>query len=313
MYDYLIVGAGLSGAIFAYEANKRGKKVKVIDKRDHIGGNIYCENVEGINVHKYGAHIFHTSNKKVWDYVNQFAEFNNYINSPIANYQGHLYNLPFNMNTFYALRSATELPPFIIKRLPVRLTYDNNYFNDRYQGIPIGGYNIIIEKLLEGIEVELNTDFFADRENMEASATKIVFTGMIDQFFDYQFGELEYRSLRFEHEILDQENYQGNAVVNYTERDIPYTRIIEHKHFEFGTQDKTVITREYPADWKRGDEPYYPINDAKNNAIYEQYLAEAERNGRVIFCGRLADYKYYDMHVTVERALDVVEEELGSI
>ena len=367
MYDYLIVGAGLSGAIFAYEANKRGKKVKVIDKREHIGGNIYCQSVEGINVHKYGAHIFHTSNKKVWEYVNQFAEFNNYINSPIANYQGHLYNLPFNMNTFYALwgtktpqevkdkiaeqtthmqdvepknleeqaikligmdvyeklikgytekqwgRSATELPPFIIKRLPVRLTYDNNYFNDRYQGIPIGGYNVIIEKLLEGIEVELNTDFFTDRENLEASATKIVFTGMIDQFFDYKFGELEYRSLRFEHEILDQENYQGNAVVNYTERDIPYTRIIEHKHFEFGTQAKTVITREYPADWKRGDEPYYPINDAKNNAIYEQYLAEAEKNGRVIFCGRLADYKYYDMHVTVERALDVVEEELESI
>ena len=367
MYDYLIVGAGLSGAIFAYEANKRGKKVKVIDKREHIGGNIYCQSVEGINVHKYGAHIFHTSNKKVWEYVNQFAEFNNYINSPIANYQGHLYNLPFNMNTFYALwgtktpqevkdkiaeqtthmqdvepknleeqaikligmdvyeklikgytekqwgRSATELPPFIIKRLPVRLTYDNNYFNDRYQGIPIGGYNVIIEKLLEGIEVELNTDFFTDRENLEASATKIVFTGMIDQFFDYQFGELEYRSLRFEHEILEKENYQGNAVVNYTERDIPYTRIIEHKHFEFGTQAKTVITREYPADWKRGDEPYYTINDAKNNAIYEQYLAEAEKNGRVIFCGRLADYKYYDMHVTVDRALDVVEEELGSI
>ncbi len=367
MYDYLIVGAGLSGAIFAHEANKRGKKVKVIDKRDHIGGNIYCQSVEGINVHKYGAHIFHTSNKKVWEYVNQFAEFNNYINSPIANYQGHLYNLPFNMNTFYALwgtktpqevkdkiaeqtthmqdvepknleeqaikligtdvyeklikgytekqwgRSATELPPFIIKRLPVRLTYDNNYFNDRYQGIPLGGYNVIIEKLLEGIEVELNTDFFADRKSLEASATKLVFTGMIDQFFDYKFGELEYRSLRFEHEILDQENYQGNAVVNYTERDIPYTRIIEHKHFEFGTQAKTVITREYPADWKRGDEPYYPINDAKNNAIYEQYLAEAEKNGRVIFCGRLADYKYYDMHVTVERALDVVEEELESI
>ena len=357
MYDYLIVGAGLSGAIFAYEANKRGKKVKVIDKREHIGGNIYCQSVEGINVHKYGAHIFHTSNKKVWDYVNQFAEFNNYINSPIANYQGHLYALwgtktpqevkdkiaeqtthmqdvePKNLeeqaikligtDVYEKLikgytekqwgRSATELPPFIIKRLPVRLTYDNNYFNDRYQGIPIGGYNVIIEKLLEGIEVELNTDFFADRENLEASATKIVFTGMIDQFFDYQFGELEYRSLRFEHEILEKENYQGNAVVNYTERDIPYTRIIEHKHFEFGTQAKTVITREYPADWKRGDEPYYPINDAKNNAIYEQYLAEAEKNGRVIFCGRLADYKYYDMHVTVERALDVVEEELGSI
>lgn len=365
MYDYLIVGAGLSGAIFAYEAKKRGKTVKVIDKRDHIGGNIYCQEVEGINVHKYGAHIFHTSNKKVWDYVNQFADFNNYINSPLANYQGQLYNLPFNMNTFYALwgtktpkeveaklaeqtkdlqdtepqnleeqalkligldvyqklikgytekqwgRSATELPPFIIKRLPVRLTYDNNYFNDRYQGIPIGGYNVIIEKLLEGIEVELEADFFKDRQKWEAAADKLVFTGMIDQFFDYQFGELEYRSLRFEHEILDEANYQGNAVVNYTEREIPYTRIIEHKHFEFGQQEKTVITREYPADWQRGDEPYYPINDQRNNAVYARYLEEADKHPEVIFCGRLADYKYYDMHVTVERALEIVEKELG--
>ena len=289
MYDYLIVGAGLSGAIFAYEAAKRGKKVKVIDNRDHIGGNIYCENIEGINVHKYGAHIFHTSNKRVWDYINQFAEFNNYINSPIANYKGKLYNLPFNMNTFYALwgtktpqevkdkiadqtkylqnvepqnleeqaikligpvvyeklikgytekqwgRSATELPPFIIKRLPVRLTFDNNYFNDRYQGIPIGGYNVIVENMLEGVEVELGVDFFVNRKELEASADKIVFTGMIDQYFDYKHGELEYRSLRFEYEVLDEENHQGNAVINYTEREIPYTRIIEHKHFEYGT------------------------------------------------------------------------------
>ena len=325
MYDYLIVGAGLSGAIFAHEATKRGKKVKVIDKRDHIGGNIYCEEVEGINVHKYGAHIFHTSNKKVWDYVNKFAEFNNYINSPVANYKGSLYNLPFNMNTFYAMwgtktpqevkdkiaeqtadmkdvepknleeqaikligpdiyeklikgytekqwgRSATDLPPFIIKRLPVRLTFDNNYF--------------------------------------EASAEKVVFTGMIDQYFDYKHGELEYRSLRFEHEVLDEENHQGNAVVNYTEREIPYTRIIEHKHFEYGTQPKTVITREYPADWKRGDEPYYPINDEKNNAMFAKYQEEAAKNDKVIFCGRLADYKYYDMHVVIERALEVVEKE----
>ena len=363
MYDYLIVGAGLSGAIFAHEATKRGKKVKVIDKRDHIGGNIYCEEVEGINVHKYGAHIFHTSNKKVWDYVNQFAEFNNYINSPVANYKGSLYNLPFNMNTFYAMwgtktpqevkdkiaeqtadmkdiepknleeqaikligpdiyeklikgytekqwgRSATDLPPFIIKRLPVRLTFDNNYFNDRYQGIPIGGYNVIIENMLGDVEVELGVDFFANREELESSAEKVVFTGMIDQYFDYKHGELEYRSLRFEHEILDDENHQGNAVVNYTEREIPYTRIIEHKHFEYGTQPKTVITREYPADWKRGDEPYYPINDEKNNAMFAKYQEEAEKNDKVIFCGRLADYKYYDMHVVIERALEVVANE----
>lgn len=365
MYDYLIVGAGLSGAIFAYEATKRGKKVKVIDKRHHIGGNIYCETVEGINVHQYGAHIFHTSNKKVWDYVNQFAEFNQYINSPLADYKGKLYNLPFNMNTFYAMwgartprevkeiiasqtehlqdtepqnleeqaikligkdiyetlikgytekqwgRSATELPPFIIKRLPVRFTYDNNYFSDRYQGIPIGGYNVIIEKMLDGIEVELNVDFFDNRAELEALADKVVFTGMIDQYFQYQYGELEYRSLRFEHEVLDEENYQGNAVINYTEREIPYTRVIEHKHFEYGTQEKTVITREYPADWSRGEEPYYPINDEKNNAIYAKYVQKAKQQHKVIFCGRLADYKYYDMHLVIERALEVVAVEFG--
>lgn len=366
MYDYLIVGAGLSGAIFAYEATKRGKKVKVIDKRDHVAGNIYCENVEGINVHKYGAHIFHTSNKAVWDYVNQFSDFNQYINSPLANYKGRLYNLPFNMNTFYAMwgtktpqevkekialqtehlkdkepqnleeqaikligkdiyealikgytekqwgRSATDLPPFIIKRLPVRFTYDNNYFSDRYQGIPINGYNAIIEKMLEGIEVELNVDFFAHREELENQAKKVVFTGMIDQYFDYKYGQLKYRGLRFEHETLDMENFQGNAVINYTEREIPYTRIIEHKHFEYGQQEKTVITREYPADWERGDEPYYPINDATNNALFAQYAAEAERyKNKVIFCGRLADYKYYDMHMVIKRALDVVKAEFG--
>ena len=333
--------------------------------RNYLGGNIYCEEVEGINVHKYGAHIFHTSNKKVWDYVNQFAEFNNYINSPVANYKGSLYNLPFNMNTFYAMwgtktpqevkdkiaeqtadmkdvepknleeqaikligpdiyeklikgytekqwgRSATDLPPFIIKRLPVRLTFDNNYFNDRYQGIPIGGYNVIIENMLGDVEVELGVDFFANREELEASADKVVFTGMIDQYFDYKHGELEYRSLRFEHEVLDEENHQANAVVNYTEREIPYTRIIEHKHFEYGTQPKTVITREYPADWKRGDEPYYPTNDEKNNAMFAKCQEEAEKNDKVIFCGRLADYKYYDMHVVIERALEVVEKEFS--
>lgn len=366
MYDYLIVGAGLSGAVFAYEATKRGKKVKVIDKRDHIGGNIYCESVEGINVHKYGAHIFHTSNKRIWDYVHQFATFNHYINAPVANYQGKLYNLPFNMNTFYAMwgtktpqevkekiaeqtqhlqdteprnleeqalkligkdvyeilikgytekqwgRSATELPPFIIKRLPVRFTFDNNYFNDRYQGIPEGGYNVIIEKMLEGIDLELGVDFFEERVAWEAQANKVVFTGMIDQYFDYKHGELDYRGLRFEHEVLDTDNFQGNAVVNYTERAVPYTRIIEHKHFEFGTQEKTVVTKEYPADWKKGDEPYYPINDAANNAIFANYAKEAESlKDKVIFCGRLADYKYYDMHLVIERALEVVEAEFG--
>ena len=365
MYDYLIVGAGLSGAIFAHEATKRGKKVKVIDKRDHIGGNIYCENVEDINVHKYGAHIFHTSNKKVWDYVNQFAEFNNYINSPVANYKGSLYNLPFNMNTFYAMwgtktpqevkdkiaeqtadmkdvepknleeqaikligpdiyeklikgytekqwgRSATELPAFIIRRLPVRYTYDNNYFNDTYQGIPIGGYTKMIEAMLdhENIEVELNVDFFAKKDEYLNSGAKIVFTGMIDEFFDYELGTLEYRSLRFETEVVDVENYQGNAVVNYTDRETPYTRIIEHKHFEFGTQPKTVITREYPADWKVGDEPYYPVNNKVNNDLYAQYKKLAQTVPQVIFGGRLGQYRYYDMHQVIAAALETVDKE----
>lgn len=364
-YDYLVVGAGPFGATFAYEANKRGKKVLVIDKRDHVGGNMYCENIEGINVHKYGAHIFHTSNKKVWDYVNQFCTFNNYINSPIANYKGEIYNLPFNMNTFNKLwgvvtpaeakakideqikesgitepknleeqaislvgkdiyeklikgytekqwgRSTTELPAFIIKRLPVRYTYDNNYFNDKYQGIPEGGYNVIFDKLLEGIDVELNVDFFEKKEELLAKADKIVFTGMIDQYFDYKFGVLEYRSLRFEHETLDEENHQGNAVVNYNEREVPYTRIIEHKHFEFGKQPKTVITREYPAEWKQGDEPYYPVNNDKNAEIFKKYQELAKQEKNVIFGGRLANYKYYDMHHVFEVALEAVEEEFG--
>ena len=361
-YDYLVVGSGLYGAIFAHEAKAHGKSVLVVDKRPNIAGNIYTKNIEGINVHKYGAHIFHTNNKKVWNYITQFAEFNRFTNSPVANYKGELFSLPFNMYTFNKMwgvvtpeeaaakieeqrkeitsepqnleeqaislvgrdiyeklikgytekqwgRDCKELPSFIIKRLPVRLTFDNNYFNDRYQGIPIGGYNVIIENMLGDVEVELGVDFFANREELEASADKVVFTGMIDQYFDYKHGELEYRSLRFEHEVLDEENHQGNAVVNYTEREIPYTRIIEHKHFEYGTQPKTVITREYPADWKRGDEPYYPINDEKNNAMFAKYQEEAEKNDKVIFCGRLADYKYYDMHVVIERALEVVEKE----
>ena len=362
-YDYLIVGAGPFGAVFAYEAKKRGKRVLVIDKRSHTGGNMYCEKVEGINVHKYGAHIFHTSNKEVWDYVNQFCTFNNYINSPIANYKGDIYNLPFNMNTFNKLwgvvtpqeakekienqvkesnitepknleeqaislvgkdiyeklikgytekqwgRRCTELPAFIIKRLPVRYTYDNNYFNDKYQGIPEGGYNVIFDKLLKGIDVELNVDFFDKKGELLQKADKIVFTGMIDQYFDYQYGVLEYRSLRFEHEILDEENHQGNAVVNYNEREVPYTRIIEHKHFEFGKQPKTVITREYPAEWKQGDEPYYPVNNEKNAEIFKKYQELAEKEKNVIFGGRLADYRYYDMHHVFERALEVVKEE----
>ena len=363
-YDYLIVGAGPFGAVFAHEAKKRGKRVLVIDKRSHTGGNMYCEKVEGINVHKYGAHIFHTSNKEVWDYVNQFCTFNNYINSPIANYKDEIYNLPFNMNTFNKLwgvvtpqeakekienqvkesnitepknleeqaislvgkdiyeklikgytekqwgRRCTELPAFIIKRLPVRYTYDNNYFNDKYQGIPEGGYNVIFDKLLEGIDVELNVDFFDKKGELVQKADKIVFTGMIDQYFDYQYGVLEYRSLRFEHETLDEENHQGNAVVNYNEREVPYTRIIEHKHFEFGKQPKTVITREYPAEWKQGDEPYYPVNNEKNAEIFKKYQELAEKEENVIFGGRLADYRYYDMHHVFERALEVVKEEL---
>ena len=365
-YDYVIVGAGLFGSIFAYEAKKRGKKSLVIEKRNHVGGNIYCKNIEGINVHMYGAHIFHTNNKEVWNYVNNLCEFNNYINSPVANYKGELYNLPFNMNTFYQLwkvktpneakakieeqlrevnigepknleeqaikligkdvyeklvkgytekqwgKRATELPAFIIKRLPVRFTFDNNYFNDRYQGIPIGGYNRIIEKMLENVEVKLNTDFFENREEFEAIADKIIFTGMIDEFYEYKFGELEYRSLHFEHEVLDEENHQGNAVVNYTEFEIPYTRVIEHKHFEYGTQAKTVITKEYPAIWEKGKESYYPINNEKNNSTYLKYKALADRESKVIFGGRLAEYKYYDMHNVIEQALRCVKSEFDN-
>lgn len=363
-YDYLIVGTGLFASIFAFEAKKRGKRCLVIDKRPHIAGNIYTKNVEGIKVHEYGAHIFHTSNEKVWNYIQQFAKFNRYTNSPVAAYKEELYNLPFNMNTFHGLwgvrtprqakemiekqikesgittpknleeqaislvgkdiyeklikgytekqwgQSAKELPSFIIKRLPVRFTYDNNYFNDCYQGIPIGGYTQIIEKMLDGIEVELNTDYFKNRKELEKLADKIVFTGMIDEFYDYQFGTLEYRSLRFESEIMDIENYQGNAVVNYTEYEIPFTRIIEHKHFEFGTQPKTVITREYPKTWEKGDEPYYPVNNEKNNKIYEQYKELSAKEKNIIFGGRLAEYKYYDMHHVIERALTCVEKEL---
>ena len=366
MYDYLIVGSGLFGSIFAYEAKKRGKKCLVIDKRDHIGGNVYTEEIEGINVHKYGAHIFHTNNKRIWDYVNQFAEFNRYTNSPVANYKGEIYNLPFNMNTFNKLwgvitpeeakakieeqkkatkishpknleeqaislvgtdiyeklikgytekqwgRSAKDLPAFIIKRLPVRFTYDNNYFNDRYQGIPIGGYNVIIEKLLADIDIKLNTDFFKQRDELEQLADKIVFTGMIDQFYDYQYGVLEYRSLKFDTKVLnDTDNYQGNAVVNYTDSETPYTRIIEHKHFEFGKQDKTVITKEYPNEWQPGDEPYYPINDEKNNHIFKKYKQLADKESNVIFGGRLANYQYYDMHQVIGAALTMIDRVFG--
>ena len=358
-YDYLVVGAGLYGAVFAYEAKKRGKEVLVIDRRDHKGGNIYCENVNGINVHKYGAHIFHTSNKKVWEYVNQFAEFNRYTNSPVANYKGELYNLPFNMNTFNKMwgvitpqeaaakieeqrtepknleepaislvgkdiyeklikgytqkqwgRKCTELPSFIIKRLPVRLTFDNNYFNDLYQGIPMGGYNVIIDKMLDGVEVELGTDYLANKDKYENIADKIIFTGPIDEFYDYCFGPLEYRSVRFETEELPVENYQGNAVINYTDAETPYTRIIEHKHFEFGTQPTTVISKEYSAEWKVGDEPYYPVNNDKNAALYQKYLDKSKEENKVIFGGRLGEYKYYDMDKVIESALNFVEKEL---
>jgi len=349
-YDYLVVGSGLFGSIFAHEANKRGKKCLVVEKRDHVGGNLYTKNIEGINVHCYGAHIFHTSNKRVWDYMNSFVEFNRYTNSPVAVYKDEIYNLPFNMNTFNKMwgvktpdeaklkieeqvedanikepknleeqaislvgkdiyeklvkgytekqwgTKATELPPFIIKRLPVRFVYDNNYFNDKYQGIPIGGYTKIIEKLLDGIEVMVDTDFFIYKEELKQSAHKTLFTGMIDEYYDYQFGELEYRSLKFEHELLNEENYQGNAVINYTEYEVPYTRIIEHKHFEYGTQSITIITKEYPMKWKKGDEPYYPVNNDKNNAIYAKYKELSEKESNVIFGGRLAEYKYYDMH-----------------
>jgi len=362
-YDYLVVGSGLWGSVFAYEAAQRGRRCLVIDKRSHAGGNVYCENKEGINVHKYGAHIFHTNDDALWQYVNRFASFNNYINSPIANYKGELYNLPFNMNTFYQLwkvktpqeakeridaqvqalnigepanleeqalklvgtdiyeklikgytekqwgKQCKDLPAFIIKRLPVRFTFNNNYFNDRYQGIPIGGYNKIIDGLLHGIEVITNADFYADRNMWMAKADKIVYTGKIDEFFEYKFGELEYRSLRFEHELLHTDNYQGNAVVNYTEANIPYTRIIEHKHFEFGTQPVTVITREYPDAWGKGKEPYYPVNDQKNDTLFRQYQSAAKEEQHVIFGGRLAEYRYYDMHQVIASALVAVKKE----
>ncbi len=361
-YDYLIVGAGLYGAVFSYEATKRGKKCLVIDKRDHIGGNIYCEDVDGIQIHKYGAHIFHTSNKDIWEYMQQFAEFNNFVNSPVAIYKDEIYNLPFNMNTFSKLwgvktpeeakdiiekqkaqcnisepknleeqalslagidvyeklikgytqkqwgRPCTELPAFIIKRLPFRFTYDNNYFNDCYQGIPIGGYTRIVEKMLAGAEVRLNTsykDLIGDGSVTDV-ANMVIYTGMIDEYFDYCYGPLEYRSLRFETERLAVDNFQGNAVVNYTEASVPYTRIIEHKHFEFGQQDFTIISREYSSEWKIGIEPYYPINDKKNAALYQRYLALAKKEANVVFGGRLGAYQYYDMDKVVEAALEKV-------
>lgn len=363
-FDYLIVGAGLFGAVFAHEATKAGKKCLVIDKRNHIAGNIYCEKIEDINVHKYGAHIFHTSNKKIWNYVNEFAEFNNYINSPVARYKDELYNLPFNMNTFSKLwniatpaeakaiiekqkadlnisepknleeqalslvgrdvyeklikgytekqwgRDCKDLPAFIIKRLPLRFIYDNNYFNDRYQGIPIGGYTEIVEKMLEGSQVELGVDYFDFKKSHPDIADKTIYTGMIDEYFDFKLGHLEYRTVRFETEVLDTDNYQGNAVVNYTEREVPYTRIIEHKHFEFGNQPKTVISKEYSSEWKPGIEPYYPINDETNGKLFEQYKELADKEENVIFGGRLGNYKYYDMDKVIEAALDCAEREL---
>jgi len=372
-YDYIIIGSGLFGSTFAHIAHKHGKKCLVIDKRPHLGGNVYCENVEGINVHKYGAHIFHTNNKEIWDFVNSIVPFNRYTNSPVANYKGRLYNLPFNMNTFYQMwrvtipeeanakieeqraevkarlladgvseprnleeqaqllvgkdiyealvkgytekqwgRDCKDLPAFIIKRLPVRLVFDNNYFNDAYQGIPIGGYNKLIEGLLEGVETKTGVDFFEDRKHWESIADKIVFTGKIDEFYDYRFGKLEYRTVRFEEEIMDKPNYQGNAVVNYTDRDVPYTRVIEHKHFEmFGQKvydvPKTVVSKEYSTEWKPGMEPYYPINDKRNSELYKKYKALADQETNVIFGGRLAEYKYYDMAPIVEKVMGIKE------
>lgn len=376
-YDYLIVGSGLYGATFAHFAHKQGKKCLVIDKRPHLGGNIYCEKIEGVNVHKYGAHIFHTSNKKVWDFVNSIVEFNRYTNSPVANYKGKFYNLPFNMNTFYQMwgvttpeeaqakideqkaeyseelrvkneelglpnephnleeqamllvgkdiyeklikgytekqwgRKCTELPAFIIKRLPVRLVFDNNYFNDKYQGIPVGGYNKLIDGLLEDIETQTNVDFFENRAYWEGIADKIVFSGKIDEFYGYQFGKLNYRTVRFDQEIIDKPNYQGNAVVNYTEREVPFTRVIEHKHFEmFGVEvydcPKTVISKEYSTEWKDGMEPYYPVNDKQNSELYAQYKALADKEENVIFGGRLAEYKYYDMAPIIEKVMEKI-------
>ena len=364
-YDYLVAGAGLFGSVFAFEASKRGKKCLVVDRRDHIAGNVFTQDVGGIHVHRYGAHIFHTKDRKIWDYVNRFSEFNNYINSPIAVYHEELYNLPFNMNTFSRMwgvrtpaqarakireqiaelhitdpknleeqalslvgrdvyeklikgytekqwgRDCADLPAFIIRRLPLRFTYDNNYFNDRYQGIPIGGYTPIVEKLLAGSEVLLGTDYFEFTKKNPGVAAKTVFTGMIDEFFGYRLGALQYRTLRFETEDLGCENYQGNAVVNYTAREVPYTRIIEHKHFEFGTQPHTVISREYPKEWEPGDEPYYPINDERNNALFAQYREMAGREQNVIFGGRLGNYRYYDMDKVIEAALETVVREFG--
>ena len=364
MYDYLIVGAGFFGAVFAHEAQKHGKRCLVVERRGHIGGNCYTADVESIHVHRYGAHIFHTSDQQIWTYINQFCTFNNYVNSPIANYRGEIYNMPFNMNTFSRLwnistpaeakaiidaqradapaqpqnleeqaislvgrdiyeklvkgytekqwgRPCTELPAFIIRRLPVRFRYDNNYFNDRYQGIPEGGYTPIFEKLLDGIDVRLNCDYFDHKDELRAQCRKVVFTGPIDRYFDYCYGPLQFRSLRFESEVLDMENYQGNAVVNYTDRETPYTRVIEHKHFEFGTQPKTVITREYPMDWHPGDEPYYTVNDEKNDQLYQRYAALAEREPDVLFGGRLGEYKYYDMDKVIASALGFAARELN--
>lgn len=372
-YDFLIVGAGLFGCMFAHLATQRGKKCLVIDKRPHLGGNLYCEHLEGIHVHRYGAHIFHTNSKRVWDFVNSIVEFNRYTNSPVANYKGQLYNLPFNMNTFYQMwgvttpaeaqakldeqraeavakmkaegideprnleeqalvligrdiyerlikgytekqwgRKCTELPAFIIKRLPVRLVFDNNYFNNTYQGIPIGGYNKLIDGLLDGVETQVNTDFFDDRDKWKGVADKIVYTGKIDEYFDYALGKLEYRTVRFETEVLNTANYQGNAVVNYTEAEVPYTRIIEHKHFEtFGPDvdknPKTVISREYSTEWTPGMEPYYPVNDSRNSELYTRYKALADKEENVIFGGRLAEYKYYDMAPIVDTVLSMFD------
>lgn len=372
-YDFLIVGAGLFGCMFAHLATQRGKKCLVIDKRPHLGGNLYCEHLEGIHVHRYGAHIFHTNSKRVWDFVNSIVEFNRYTNSPVANYKGQLYNLPFNMNTFYQMwgvttpaeaqakldeqraeavakmkaegideprnleeqalvligrdiyerlikgytekqwgRKCTELPAFIIKRLPVRLVFDNNYFNDRYQGIPIGGYNKLIDGLLDGVETQVNTDFFDDRDKWKGVANKIVYTGKIDEYFDYALGKLEYRTVRFENEVLNTANYQGNAVVNYTEAEVPYTRIIEHKHFEMFGPDvdnnpKTVISREYSTEWAPGMEPYYPVNDSRNSELYARYKALTDKEENVIFGGRLAEYKYYDMAPIVDKVLSMFD------
>ncbi len=361
-YDYVLVGGGLYSGVFAYLAKQKGKKCLVVEKREHMGGNIYCEETEGIHVHRYGAHIFHTSNKKVWQFVSELAEFNRYTNSPVANFKGEMYNMPFNMNTFSKMwgistpaeakakieeqkasitgeprnleeqaislvgrdiyeklvkgytekqwgRDCKDLPAFIIKRLPVRFTYDNNYFNDLYQGIPIGGYNVIIEKLFEGCDVEMGADYLENKEYYDGLGERVIYTGTIDAYYGYQFGKLEYRSLRFETQVVDTDNYQGVAVVNYTDQETPYTRIIEHKHFEFGTQPKSVITREYPVDWSEGMEPYYPVNDERNQALYKRYAALADKEANIIFGGRLGEYKYYDMDKVIESAMEAVKTE----